>query len=555
MCNNPKIFKIVFAFFIVSIYPNVAITQQWQWAKQISCRDYVGGTKATMDSFGNFFVTGSYSGELMDDTCYIGPFSLIQHGTNTIFLAKYDKNGNVLWAEQFNGFNNQPSQFNSITNVISDGVGGAYITGVFYDTIHFGTISLVGDYYGDIFLAKLDANGNCLWAKKGGGQSHDSGLGLAVDGNKNIYICGYCTDNAMFDTLSVGPGTFLAKYDSVGGLNWVKIENYSPAHSHQVTFQCMTISNDTLFINGAGGDSSYTIDTITVNNPGKRKIILSCFNLNGGIIWVKEAATKFGFWGTSMSHDNEGNIYGAGAFIDSLDFSGTIIKGNPDLDNAFLCKYSGHGTLLWARPCPSTGSSGCNMIVSDSNGNSYITGWFSGIGYFGSDTILSETNRDMFLARYNTSGDIMGVLNFGYAEGMGLCVDQDESAYVVGEFMGTINIGATSLTDYLYRNDVYVAKCEKITGIGEKKLATFNRLIIYANPNDGACSIIIPQELQHDQNLLLYIYNSQGILVQQDPVSLNRGKVEINISAEASGLYNAILTNGKKSYSGKIIFK
>jgi hypothetical protein len=53
----------------------------------------------------------------------------------------------------------------------------------------------------------------------------------------------------------------------------------------------------------------------------------------------------------------------------------------------------------------------------------------------------------------------------------------------------------------------------------------------------------------------LTIFNSQGQVIEKAPIEITDERIALNIQAQAAGMYNVILTNGKKSYSGKIIFK
>ncbi|OFY33045.1 MAG: hypothetical protein A2X01_08850 [Bacteroidetes bacterium GWF2_35_48] len=80
-------------------------------------------------------------------------------------------------------------------------------------------------------------------------------------------------------------------------------------------------------------------------------------------------------------------------------------------------------------------------------------------------------------------------------------------------------------------------------------------LTIYANPNTGKCDIAIPEEFRNEKNLILKIYDLQGKEIQQAKIEMFENKIKLNIEAEAKGVYNVILTNGKKNYSGKIIFE
>ncbi|HYD90816.1 MAG TPA: SBBP repeat-containing protein, partial [Flavobacterium sp.] len=109
-------------------------------------------------------------------------------------------------------------------DVAADFNGNIYATGYFSGTVEFGDKTLTWDGYNDIFLAKYDLNGNCLWAKKAGGASIDIGLGLGIDVYGNPYVCGTYFGNATFGNSSTsGPEQeiFAAKYDPAGNEQWV----------------------------------------------------------------------------------------------------------------------------------------------------------------------------------------------------------------------------------------------------------------------------------------------------------------------------------------------
>jgi type IX secretion system substrate protein/photosynthesis system II assembly factor YCF48-like protein len=94
-----------------------------------------------------------------------------------------------------------------------------------------------------------------------------------------------------------------------------------------------------------------------------------------------------------------------------------------------------------------------------------------------------------------------------------------------------------------------------ITSIGEEVRSATNQLIIYANPTKGTCNVTIPEEFQHEKNLTLQIFDNTGKLLQQTKVEMQQEKVKVNLEEEAKGVYNVILSNGKKSYNGKIVFE
>ena len=88
-----------------------------------------------------------------------------------------------------------------------DTAGNSYVTGGFEGTATFGPgetnettlTSAAGDR--DIFVAKYDASGDLLWAKRAGGEGFDRSFGIAVDAAGNSYVTGGFEGTATF-----GPG-------------------------------------------------------------------------------------------------------------------------------------------------------------------------------------------------------------------------------------------------------------------------------------------------------------------------------------------------------------
>ena len=138
---------------------------------------------------------------------------------------------NFVWAKQMGGGN-----FDVGSGVALDGSGNVYTTGFFRGTADFdpgaGVFDLTSTSAGfeDIFVSKLDSNGNFVWAKKMGGTGGDGAHSVAVDGSGNVYTTGFFSGTADFDP---GPGTFnltsagfnaifVSKLDSNGNFVWAK---------------------------------------------------------------------------------------------------------------------------------------------------------------------------------------------------------------------------------------------------------------------------------------------------------------------------------------------
>ena len=99
-------------------------SQSWQWAKKASgTSGDMGGVSCT-DQAGNTIATGIYT----SNPVQIGTFTLGNLGTGTgdSYVAKFDPNGTVLWAQRLGGTNQE-----IITGITTDASGNIYVLGHF----------------------------------------------------------------------------------------------------------------------------------------------------------------------------------------------------------------------------------------------------------------------------------------------------------------------------------------------------------------------------------------------------------------------------------------
>ena len=101
------------------------------------------------------------------------------------------------WAAQAGG-----SGYDMGYAIATDGDGNSYVTGAFYGTATFGSYSLTSSGYRNIFVAKMDATGNWLWATQAGGWHYDVCYGIVIDDDENSYVTGHFWDTATFGSYS-----------------------------------------------------------------------------------------------------------------------------------------------------------------------------------------------------------------------------------------------------------------------------------------------------------------------------------------------------------------
>jgi len=536
----------IFLLFAFLGLANSSIAQNWIWANSAGGISNDGGYSICRDNSGNVYVASS----IIEPTAYFKTDTFTINGFNDFFLAKYDADGNEIWVKQFGGYNSI-GNFEPNAIISYDPISQAiYMAGGFIGDCAFGLDTLhAAPYDRSVFLAKLNTNGNCLWAKGAIGADLVGWNGININNKGDIYTAGYL-QFGTFDTITLSPGGFIAKYDSSG--NCLLVKNIILGGS----VYAQKIFNNDIFIFGATIDSTITVDTVQIDfhevNYGK---FLARFDSSYNLKWIKTMGGPKNNGGINFSMDDNGNCYIAGGFN-----KGYALFGNDtissDTCDYYLTKYNQNGDFKWV--CHGNASLGAcaSSVFSDATGNTYITGHFAGNADFGSYNINSSTSRDLFIARYDSSGNCLGVRNVGYAIGTAIISDGSSNAYITGNFKDTVNFGSTTLIGHGLAEDIFVAKIDAITGIGGLKTITpNNQLIIYANPNTGKCTINIPDEFLHEKNLTFSIFDNSGKMIQQKTLVMNDGKIKLDLEAEAKGIYNVTLTDGKKMYSGKIVFQ
>lgn len=111
-------------------------------------------------------------------------------------------------------------------SIAVDTAGNTYVTGPFGGTASFnagtGTATLTSAGADDVFVAKLDTNGNLVYAQRFGGGSLDFGAGVAVDAAGNAIVTGSFRDTATFGALNLTTAgesdVFVAKLGVFGNL-------------------------------------------------------------------------------------------------------------------------------------------------------------------------------------------------------------------------------------------------------------------------------------------------------------------------------------------------
>lgn len=201
------------------------------WARQTRSRGRVAaitlGEAVATDADGNVYVAGAFNESVGFEE--IGVTSASESGdpfaSNDAFLAKYARDGSVVWVRQVAGA--EGTDFSH--GLAIDGSGNVYMAGEVSGTATFYPAAPTPGSGNHAFLAKYRPDGTLSWIRRtSGSDSIARAFEVAADPAGNAIIVGEFGGGTLsFDGTSTlatsgGKDVFAAKYDSAGGVMWAK---------------------------------------------------------------------------------------------------------------------------------------------------------------------------------------------------------------------------------------------------------------------------------------------------------------------------------------------
>jgi len=174
----------------------------------------------------------------------------------------------------------------------------------------------------------------------------------------------------------------------------------------------------------------------TTNLTSRRNtdLFIAKYTPSGDVLWVRQAGGDGDFHAYAIALDAEGNVSIPGWFCcGTVGFGETNVTALlPTLGDTFLAKYDSSGNLLWVR---NHSSMSINLnylrVAADTQGNSYLTGAFSQGVSFGTNHLLSSGSWDMFVVKYDSGGNVLWARKAGGAGfDVGLGIAADENGSV-----------------------------------------------------------------------------------------------------------------------------
>ena len=175
-----------------------------------------------------------------------------------------------------------------------------------------------------------------------------------------------------------------------------------------------------------------------LTTAGADDIFLAKFDAAGNHLWSKRFGDGSGELGESVAVDNAGNVFLTGYFGGSVDFGGGPLTSAGSLDT-FLAKFDAAGNQLWSTGFGAPDNQIGQSVAVDSAGNAFLTGFFGGSVDFGGGSLTSAGGNDVFVARFDASGNHVWSKRFGVANdqvALSVAADGSGNAFLTGYFDG-----------------------------------------------------------------------------------------------------------------------
>ena len=527
-------------------------------------------TNVAVDANGNSYIAGEF-----EDSVKVAEGSpdeyVKSNGFKDIFLAKFDADGNKVWAH---GFGDTGRDYP--WGMELDPNGGVVLGGIFYGTVDFdpgaGNASITSNpagFWVDGYLVKFNDNGEMQWVNhlktaRNRNASHSAVLltmrGMDVDASGNLIIGG-----SLWDTVWFSPSTyivsqtglrdmFLAKYDPNGNLLWVK---HFPAPSDQQITNLAVDSNGDIAVTGwviGSVDLDPGAGTNTMTSKGEMDPFVAKYDASGNHMWgFGLGSAGASEEGRGVSVDGSNNIYITGKIREKVDFdpgSDSAFVSRGGLLDIYVAKYTPTGSLEWAFGLDGGTTEIGEDIDVQTNGDFVLGGNFGASGGLdldpGPDTAAvynSAGGEDVFVARYDASG------NFQYGYGIrGLDEDELTSVGLSGDniiaggwFGRTILLNRTT-GDLRFANgatDMWALRFGP-TSSGFASLVLHKNLSVYPNPAKDY--ITLSADWGTAMEAQVQIRDIQGRLLMSKSLAPASGmESRLDVSGLKSGIYFAEL--------------
>ncbi len=459
-----KLTKIIIIILVINLQVNAQSTQQvWCWIEQLGSAGLDITNGISIDSKNNIYVAGDFVSTIegSDD-------SVESEGRSDVYVARYTEDGKQDWLWSAGGEGNDkitaltkaPDDDLYISGILdgsmkfgkkeiegdnkklfvarinkrgkcqwvctlayskmasgylldTDKNGNVLLGGVFKDTLSFDSNSLVSKGFRDIFLLRLDADGNLNEMKQFGSKMDESLSAISTDSIGNVIIAGNNEAKITVDTLTLAApyskkysNCFVTAIDSSLTGVWTKCL-YSNSYTTVSGLECR--DNGQVFISGSFKNTMY-LDTLSFASHGSGDFFVSHLDSLGNILWMNTYGGKYDERSSALKINKLGGVMVMGSYSDSLGLDSLYVTSSGERKDAFVAQWDSTGEVTWAGTLTGSKDNFVKFGDLDSEGNLYLTGSFRGSLEADGTEITSKGDQDIFVAKYFNCPTVSNVI-------------------------------------------------------------------------------------------------------------------------------------------------
>lgn len=357
-----------------------------------------------------------------------------------------------LWAQKWSTAQSFTSaNKEAIGALATDAFQNTYLSGTFDSQLEVNGQTLSSNGFDDVFLSKIDPDGQVVWTLAGGGTNFDQVSALTVDDNDDVLWGGQFWIEGQFAGITLplvhnSRGIYLLKYNSTGVLLWGRtIEG----NGLKILTDVSTDDQHNIYLTGYFENDLILEDTTLSGNAFQSMFLLK-LNQEGALLWAQSAGIEGEVRPQALALNQEGKIFLSGAYKGRVAFATDTIQTNTEDRDIFVAAYDSDGQALWGRKAGGVYDDECSALAIADTGNLYLTGTFLGVLKFSENMEIQTDgfNENFFLAAYTPEGTPL------LAHSLGSTADEtahdilieDDQVYLTGNYFGNLSIDPFTLS-------------------------------------------------------------------------------------------------------------
>jgi hypothetical protein len=382
-----------------------------------------------------------------DDSVYLAGDSVrvppgenqIDHANQVALVVKLASDGRQLWRKDFDGVPTRADWNSDNSRVVAvDPEGNVVVAGQFNGTIDLGGGPRPGTGFYDLYLTKLDPDGNHLWSMVFGGDGEETPNGLVIDEDGSIYLSGHAiSSNVDLAGHPTQPTrSFLARFDSDGHLLWERVLSSDLEAWAEAAVRA---AGGGVVLAGGWRKGTLDLGGTSLTSAGSYDAFLASVDPQGGHRWHLSLPSPgdpdgFNLLG-AVARDAQGGLVAVASFLGrKVTIGGRTFdnRTNGNFDDVIV-RLSADGQLQWTSQLEARTAS----LAVGADGEIWTAGSFQGTSHLGASALHTHvlTDTDIVVARLDSQGhplDAAALPDHGLDVPVALALGRDGARVVAG---------------------------------------------------------------------------------------------------------------------------